>query len=104
MLATDCALRDAALADWRLQYLEHEEMISGWTPLMAAASGGSEDCTAALLSAGANHAHADRWGRTPLHLAAAAGAEALPCAELLLHAGADAFVEDIKVSSRHYVI
>ncbi len=74
-------------------------MISGWTPLMAAASGGSEDCTAALLSAGANHAHADRWGRTPLHLAAGAGAEALPCAELLLHAGADAFVEDIKVRS-----
>ena len=79
-------------------------MISGWTPLMAAASGGSEDCTAALLSAGANHAHADRWGRTPLHLAAAAGAEALPCAELLLHAGADAFVEDIKVPSSHFVI
>ena len=40
---------------------------------------------------------ADRWGRTPLHLAAAAGAEAVTCAELLLHAGADAFVEDIKV-------
>ena len=72
-------------------------MMSGWTPLMAAASGGSADCVAALLSAGADHAHSDRWGRTPLHLAASAGASALACAELLLHAGADAFVEDVKV-------
>jgi hypothetical protein len=32
-----------------------------------------------------------------LHLAASAGASALACAELLLHAGADAFVEDVKV-------
>ncbi len=72
-------------------------MMSGWTPLMAAASAGSADCIASLLSAGANHAHSDRWGRTPLHLAASAGASALACAELLLHAGADAFVEDVKV-------
>ena len=64
---------------------------------MAAASGGSEDCVASLLSAGSSHAHSDRWGRTPLHLAASAGASAVPCAELLLHAGADAFIEDVKV-------
>lgn len=69
---------------------------------MVAASVGSDAGVQALLSAGARHSHSDRWERTALHLAVVAGESGASCAQLLLHAGADPFVEDCKgVSSMH---
>lgn len=61
---------------------------------MVAASGGHEDCVHLLLRAGALTGHADRWGRTALHLAAQNGHAA--ATQLLLTAGSDPFIEDLK--------
>jgi ankyrin repeat protein len=61
---------------------------------MVAASAGHEDCVHLLLRAGALTGHADRWGRTALHLAAQNGHAA--ATQLLLTAGADPFIEDCK--------
>lgn len=61
---------------------------------MVAAASGHDECVHLLLSSGAAVAHADRWGRTALHLAAqSAHSEAV---RMLLAAGADPFVEDCK--------
>ncbi len=61
---------------------------------MVAASAGHEDCVHLLLRAGALTGHADRWGRTALHLAAQNGHAA--ATQLLLTVGADPFIEDCK--------
>lgn len=66
------------------------------SPLMIAASVGAEDIVQAILSAGGSHSHTDRWERTALHLAVSAGENGVASAQLLLHAGADPFVEDCK--------
>lgn len=63
---------------------------------MVGAHGGSSDCVQALLSAGASHSHTDRWERTALHLAVTAGEHGVAPGLLLLHSGADPFVEDCK--------
>jgi hypothetical protein len=76
------------------QWLEYEDVITGWTSLMVAAAAGYAECVHLLLGAGAVVGHADRWGRTALHLAAQ-NAHVTPV-QMLLQAGADPFVEDCK--------
>lgn len=79
---------------FRNQYLEYEDIVTGWTALMVAAASGHDECVHLLLSSGTAVAHADRWGRTALHLAAqSAHSEAV---RMLLATGADPFVEDCK--------
>ena len=68
--------------------------VGRWSPLMVAAKAGSEACVQALLSAGAQQAHTDRSERTALHLAVSAGKRGVACAQLLIVAEADPFVED----------
>ena len=70
--------------------------VGRWSPLMVAARAGSEACVRALLSAGAQHSHADRQERTALHLAVIAGKRGVASAQLLIAAEADHFVEDCR--------
>ncbi len=96
--AADLALHAAALADWRRRFLEHEDEDGRRTPLALAVQEKLAGCVAALLAAGADHAHANPRDRsTPLHAAARAGS--WECVMLLLGAGADAFVFSARVRS-----
>lgn len=61
--------------------------LSGWTPLITAASGGHTGAMEALLDAGADFEIADNYGYTPLMRAALSGRAA--AVELLLKAGAN---------------
>jgi ankyrin repeat protein len=76
--STDVAL--AAKAD------VNESTASGWTPLLAAVDGGSENVVQALLRAGAQPNQLSRDGISPLELAATRGNLAL--VQILLAAGA----------------
>lgn len=69
---------------------------------MVAAAAGHDQCVHLLLGAGAGASHADRWGRTALHLAAQ-GAHAA-ATQMLLTAGADPFVEDCKGERREALL
>jgi ankyrin repeat protein len=70
---------------------------SGWAPLHAAATEGSQDCMKLLLQNGANPNIIGHWGRTPLHLACSWGR--LECVSILLNAKADVSVKDIQYST-----
>ncbi len=61
---------------------------------MIASAAGHAECLYLLLGAGAVVGHADRWGRTALHLAAQNAHVSL--VQMLLQAGADPFIEDCK--------
>lgn len=61
---------------------------------MIASAAGHAECVYLLLGAGAVVGHADRWGRTALHLAAQNAHVSL--VQMLLQAGADPFIEDCK--------
>jgi tankyrase len=58
-------------------------------PLHRAAIGHNIDTATALLSSGANVNAANRWGNTPLHLAAVYERGKQPMVDLLLAHGAD---------------
>ena len=61
---------------------------------MIASAAGHAKCLYLLLGAGAAVGHADRWGRTAMHLAAQNAHVSL--VRMLLQTGADPFIEDCK--------